>query len=116
MKSQSHNILSILTAGIVLLMSASKPHAHNIADNGLFMMNSTKVLKAEALEVLQTKCNVCHKKKNPFMVFKAKNMEKRAEKINKMVFITGRMPKGDTSLTQREFNALKNWINSLNIN
>ncbi|GEM_PF-1248228 len=119
MKNQSHKILGlgILIAGIILLMSAApKPSANNMTTMNPPVKDSTEELKAQALKVLETRCNVCHKKKNPFMLFKEKNMEKRAEKINKMVFITGRMPKGDTPLTQKEYDTLKNWINSLNLN
>ena len=30
--------------------------------------------KTKALKILQNKCNVCHKKRNPFMIFKQKNI------------------------------------------
>lgn len=73
-------------------------------------------LKKEALNILELKCNVCHKKQNPFMVFKEKNMERRASKINQMVFIERRMPKGDEiKLSKEEYTQLKNWLASLNI-
>ena len=73
-------------------------------------------LKKEALQILELKCNVCHKKQNPFMVFKEKNMEKRAPKINQVVFIERRMPKGDEiKLSKKEYTQLKNWLASLNI-
>lgn len=73
-------------------------------------------LKKDALQILELKCNVCHKKQNPFMVFKEKNMEKRAPKINQMVFIERRMPKGDEiKLSKEEYIQLKNWLASLSI-
>lgn len=73
-------------------------------------------LKKEALQILELKCNVCHRKQNPFMVFKEKNMEKRAPKINQMVFIERRMPKGDEiKLSKEEYTQLKNWLASLSI-
>lgn len=70
-------------------------------------------LKMEALNVLRSKCNVCHKKQNPFMVFNAKNMTRRSTKINNAVFVTKRMPKGDTyELTDDERTTLKNWLDN----
>lgn len=68
-------------------------------------------LKAKALEILESHCNVCHKKQNPFMVFKAKNMSKRAGRIYKAVFVQRRMPKGDQyDLSEEEADQLKKWI------
>lgn len=73
--------------------------------------NNSNPLKKAAFKVLDTKCNVCHRKQNPFMVFKHKNMVKRAPKIYKQVFIERRMPKGDEiRLTQEEFTALEKWL------
>ena len=80
------------------------------------LTQDTEVLKKEALEVLVTQCNVCHRKKNPFMVFKAKNMSKRAERIYRAVFVEKRMPKGtENRLTEVESQKLKNWLVSENI-
>jgi uncharacterized membrane protein len=74
-------------------------------------------LKNQAYNMLEKKCNVCHRKQNPFMVFTMKNMDKRAKKINKNVFKLQRMPKGDEiKLAAAEKEILKNWIQSLNIN
>jgi len=73
--------------------------------------------KIKAYNILENKCNVCHRKQNPFMIFSLKNMDKRAKKINKNVFELQRMPKGDEiKLTPDERETLKNWIQSLNIN
>lgn len=73
-------------------------------------------LKSAAFKILETKCNTCHKRQNPFMVFKEKNMEKRAQKINEMVFIERKMPKGnDVKLSPQEYTTLKNWLASLSI-
>ena len=77
--------------------------------------NTTKsvqvgTLKQAALSVLQTKCNVCHRKQNPFKVFSVKNMEKHASKIHKQVFVKQRMPKGDIKLTTEEYSKLKEWL------
>ncbi len=73
-------------------------------------------LKEEAFSILDTKCNICHRKQNPFMIFKMKNMEHRAKKIYTQVFVKRRMPKGDEiTLSMQEYATLKNWLNTLNI-
>lgn len=69
-------------------------------------------LKKEALEVLNSRCNSCHRKQNPFMIFTHKNMDRRIDKINEQVFIKRRMPKGDNQLSTEERVRLKNWIKS----
>ena len=67
--------------------------------------------KTAALKILQNKCNVCHKKRNPFMIFKEKNMNKRAKRIYKQVFVKKRMPKGDEiKLTLEEYKILEEWL------
>lgn len=79
-------------------------------------LTGKEALKKEALKILELKCNVCHKKQNPFMIFKEKNMEKRAPKINQVVFIERRMPKGDEiKLSKEEYTQLKNWLASISI-
>jgi len=118
MKRQSTKVLllGILTAAFICLTifnSKSEPFkgSHPIA------LNSIEFLSQEAFEILEAKCNVCHRKQNPFMVFSEKNMEKRASKIHKQVFITKRMPKGnETKLTSYESSILKQWLIKLNIN
>ena len=73
-------------------------------------------LKLAALEILKAKCNVCHKKQNPFKIFSKKNMDKHAPKIYKQVFVYQRMPKGnEVKLTEEEYQTLKNWLKSKNI-
>lgn len=67
--------------------------------------------KTAAFKILENKCNVCHKKRNPFMIFKLKNMDKRAKKIYKQVFVKKRMPKGDEiKLTVEEYKVLEEWL------
>lgn len=73
-------------------------------------------MKQVAFQILNTKCNVCHRRKNPFMVFSMKNMERRAAKIYKQVIITKRMPKGNQiKLTNEEYTRLKQWLQTQNI-
>lgn len=120
MKHQSHHVLwlGIVQAILVLYVTfTSSTEAKQSTRIDSVKIDSSETLKVGALKVLQSKCNVCHKKQNPFMVFKAKNMEKRASKINNMVFITGKMPKGDQyTLTQKEYDTLNSWISSLKLN
>lgn len=73
-------------------------------------------LKLAALKILDSKCNVCHRKRNPFMVFKEKNMERRARKIYLQVFVTKRMPKDQaTPLSEAEYATLKKWLLTQNL-
>ena len=44
------------------------------------------------------------------MVFKARNISKRAPKIYKAVFVEGRMPKGDNQLPEEAYAQLKKWV------
>lgn len=68
-------------------------------------------VKKQAFSILKNKCNTCHRKKNPFMIFTEKNMSKRAPRIKKQVFELKRMPKkSGIQLTQEEYVTLKNWI------
>ncbi|KXX66862.1 hypothetical protein [Flammeovirga sp. SJP92] len=77
-------------------------------------INGDHELQMQALSILQNKCNTCHRKRNPFMIFSQKNMNKRAPKIKKQVFELGRMPKEDgTPLTEAEYSTLQKWIDSL---
>lgn len=68
-------------------------------------------IRETALQILDNKCNVCHRKKNPFMVFKEKNMYKRAKRIYQAVFVEKRMPKGNQiALTEEDYQKLKRWL------
>lgn len=104
---------------ILLIIFIAKTVFANSSKNHIPNTNSytgKEELKKEALKILELKCNFCHKKQNPFMVFKEKNMEKRASKINQMVFIERRMPKGgEIKLSKEEYTQLKNWLASLSI-
>ncbi|MFK7774634.1 MAG: hypothetical protein AB8F94_21015 [Saprospiraceae bacterium] len=81
-----------------------------------FVSKADSELKKAAFQILKSKCNVCHKKKNPFKIFTLKNMDRHAKKIHKQVFVYRRMPKGDSvKLTDEEYQTLKNWLQSKNI-
>jgi len=50
------------------------------------------------------------------MVFSLKNIEKRAPKIYKQVFVERRMPKGDDNrLNNEEYNKLEKWLSTQKI-
>ena len=67
-----------------------------------------------ALNVLTTKCNVCHQIRNPKRVFTADNMNRYAKSIHRQVFVWKRMPKGkDITLTSDDREALTVWLESL---
>ncbi len=98
----------LIAAAMLILLSAFSPspsdrQLQTLADNP----------RLEAFKVLQTKCNVCHVKKNRMMVFNEKNMIRRAARIQKAVFVTKRMPKGNEhTLTSEETTILKTWLDS----
>ncbi len=109
-------VLGILTA-VLTFLSIINAKSEPFKGSYPIASNSIEYLKKEAFLVLEAKCNVCHRKQNPFMVFSVKNMEKRAPKIYKQVYITKRMPKGDqVILTNNERTILKQWLIEQNIN
>ena len=74
-------------------------------------IQSDSELKSKAFQILKKKCNTCHRKQNPFMVFNEKNMVRRATKIYRMVFIERKMPKGNLiKLTGEEYRTLEKWL------
>ena len=67
--------------------------------------------KSDAFNILDTKCNVCHRTKNPWKIFTPENMNSFAPKIHKQVFVKKRMPKGkNNNLSKEELLILKNWL------
>jgi len=115
MKKQSILLLTIGFLQAALLFGVPKA-----PDTGLMLSEPMALLndevKKQALAILESKCNVCHRKKNPFMIFKNQNMDKRAVKIYRMVFQERKMPKGnEIKLTSGEYDTLKEWIyNTIN--
>lgn len=79
-----------------------------------FPMAINKSQKNEALQILEDKCNVCHRKRNKRGVFTSSNMNHWSKDIYKQVFIKKRMPKGKkTKLTNSEYQKLLTWITSI---
>ena len=117
MKKQS---TIIITLGIfqvaLILLTAFQAKSETYKGGHASTLNWDAKLKKETLDILEGKCNVCHRRKNPFMIFNLKNMEKRAPKIYKMVFIDQRMPKGDEfRLSNEESDKLEKWLYTQNI-
>lgn len=107
--------LGILAAGTILLFGTSSTIA-SFKQETTLAPGAIEVLKTETFEILDAKCNVCHRKQNPLMVFKQKNMAKRAAKIYKMVFVERRMPKIEgIPLTFEEYATLEKWLFTQNI-
>ncbi len=95
--------------GIAIILSFQLPEDQKVE----ILKSSQKVvdLRLEALQILKTKCNVCHEKKNPRRVFNLENMSDLAPKIYKQVFVKRRMPKGnEIQLSDKEYNTLKQWL------
>lgn len=107
--------LEIIAAALIFL-SAFTYSAEIPSENFRELFDDDEILKKDVFKILDTKCNVCHRKQNPFMIFRKKNMSKRANKINQMVFVEKRMPKGDKiRLTELEIKKLKEWLLTQNV-
>jgi len=117
MKKQSFKFLIIgILQAIIILMSAWNYYSVGKPRDNTYLTVDNENLKKKAFSILENKCNSCHRRQNPFMIFKEKNMSKRAEKIYKMVFVEGRMPKGnEIKLSESEYKTLKQWLSAENI-
>lgn len=78
------------------------------SDQGLTA--ETHPVHQRALEVLEQRCNTCHRRQNPFKIFKVKNLEKYAPLIYQQVFELKRMPKDGSKLSESEQKALLDLI------
>ena len=106
-------LLGIVVAVLILVIAFSNSSATQVR---LPLTNESESLAEQAFQVLKSKCNSCHRRQNPFMVFNEKNMSRRASKIYKAVFLERSMPKGDeVTLTQDEFTILNKWLSTQNI-
>ena len=104
---------SILFRFLIVLLGGMFSALQIAEDTGIMRISP---LKESAYEILEAKCNTCHRKQNPFKVFSYKNMEKHAPKIYKQVFVKRRMPKGDEHhLTKEEYDLLEQWLLTQNI-
>ncbi len=104
-------LFGILISGLNLLTAFRAPVKQAQPSETWFSIQAEEDLKQMAFDILNTKCNVCHRKQNPFRVFSLKNMEKNATRIRKQVFIKKRMPKGnEIRLTKSEYETLEKWL------
>ncbi len=109
-------LLGFFLVNFFLFSAFSSPKESNHILNTSQINDPGMDLKKKVFEILKTKCNVCHRKQNPFKVFSLKNMEKNAPKIYKQVFVYRRMPKGDQiQLTNEEYQTLNKWLKLKNI-
>ncbi len=105
-----------LLLGLGALSMLSLSHTNNavIKRDHSIAIDNQHIVKEEAFNILSTKCNVCHVKKNKRKIFTRNNMSGFAPQINTQVFIKRRMPKGkDIKLTEKEFQLLSTWLRSL---
>lgn len=81
------------------------------------MTVATAQQKKAAFQVLNTKCNVCHRKQNKKKIFSLQNMSGFAPLINQQVFVLRRMPRGKKiKLTANDYQTLKSWLLTQNLN
>jgi uncharacterized membrane protein len=79
----------------------------------VYQDNPTQV-QDKAFEVLENKCNECHRLKKPDFVFTKTNMNTFAPLIYTQVFVKKKMPKGkDYPLSTADKTALTNWLSLL---
>lgn len=108
-------VFILLSLGAVSMLTLSHTNETVINSDYSFFVANQPTLKEEAFNILKTKCNVCHVKKNKRKIFTRDNMNDFASQINTQVFIKRRMPKGkNIQLTEKEYQLLSNWIKSLN--
>lgn len=105
----NHTPFIFLLSGFLLLVAFASPIEQGLAGR----IDPELPSNEQVLSILDIKCNVCHRRQNPFMVFKSNNVEKRAPRIYRAVFVQRRMPKGDEiRLTEQEYSTLEKWLQS----
>lgn len=103
---------------VILIVWIIRFTSHPVQGDGLLRqqrydlsVNAVTDLKSDAYEILKTKCNGCHRTRNPAKVFTADNMDRFSAEIYKQVFVKKRMPKGrENQLTLEEYERLKKWL------
>ncbi len=104
----------VLSLGVLAVCLVLLPPLSAISDSATgadIALASGAGLQKATLEILDTKCNACHRRQNPFMVFNERNMVRRAARIYKAVFLERKMPKGTkVKLTSEEYATLEKWL------
>ena len=96
---------------IILLLFSALVFCQGLHSNAAPAAINELSEKQKALIVLKKKCNACHLKDKPTIVFALSNMNRYAKKIKKQVFIRKKMPKGNKhNLTAKEKQDLKTWV------
>ncbi|MFX0557753.1 hypothetical protein ACOCEA_13220 [Maribacter sp. CXY002] len=98
-----------------LTISTSSTNNNTSIDeiNNLGEVQALKNPKEQAFQILENKCNVCHKQRNKRRVFTPENMNTWVNDIYRQVYIKKRMPKGKKiKLTSNEYQDLLTWISS----
>jgi len=95
-----------LTVSFVLLMGLVTPKVHAQA-------STVPTLADRAWEVIEVRCNECHRKDKKEWVFDRNTVHYLANSINEQVFIKKKMPKGKPKLTEEESQTLRDWLDSL---
>ena len=95
---------------LIILGVESSLQSASAATNSPDYSDSTKSI---AFNILNQKCNVCHRKQNKRRVFNRQNMTPWAKDIYEQVFVKKRMPRGrKIKLSETEYQQLLNWIKS----
>jgi uncharacterized membrane protein len=112
-------IIAKLCIGFIITLSVNSMNTYESIEANIELTefyNSSYLSKnpnEKAFQILDYKCNVCHRKRNKRRVFTSENMDTWAHDIYKQVFVKKRMPKGDKiKLTTNEYQELLTWISS----
>ena len=104
-------LLTLFIEAALLLFSAFQQDSPIIIREPIWVVNADDKLHEEAFQILEAKCNECHRQQQPFWVFEPWNMDKRKPGIRKMVFEQNAMSKGkEIHLTSREYQQLEAWL------
>lgn len=117
-----HKRIPFLVLFVIVLITLLIPNYGTATNSNVVLVSVDEIsqiitenpYQKKALIILQNKCNTCHRKRNPFLIFKERNMNRRAPRIYKQVFELKRMPKKDgVPLAAEEYQILKSWIESI---
>ena len=101
----------IATLVIITVDSYNSNEATNESIEQHSSIDLDKSCKDKAYKILESKCNICHRKRNRRRVFTKENMDTWANDIYKQVFIKKRMPSGKkVKLSPDEYQDLLTWI------
>lgn len=100
----------LIAAAIIILTCSFRPQPKEKKSQATASREDNNV-KVKALNILEAKCNSCHRVQNPQRVFTQDNMDGYAGNIYRQVFVWHRMPKNNaTALNNEEQESLKRWL------